>query len=73
MKTKIIILFSFILLVLTSCGGNSSQNNTHTHEDGTVHEGNEHHQSEVPQESFKVNCPTETDSPSDCDHSEHEH
>ena len=56
MKSKIkIIVFSAILFGLISCGGrNSNKNNTHTHEDGSVHENHATEQVIPQQESFKV-------------------
>jgi len=60
MKKSLFILFAYTFLVLlTACNSSnrSSQQDTHTHEDGTVHEGEHHHEDEndLPeQESFML-------------------
>jgi hypothetical protein len=58
MKLKVIIIVSIILFGLTACGGGNSNNqNTHIHDDGTVHEGHATTEQAVPgQESFKVSA-----------------
>lgn len=60
MKSKIIIIvFSALLFGLTSCGGRSSNNqNTHTHEDGSVHGDHATEQATPKQESFKTEADT---------------
>lgn len=69
MKSVYLIIALGIVLGFTSCGGNTN-NNTHTHEDGCVHEN---HATETAkpteQETFKV----EADSSAACDEHDHDH
>lgn len=53
---SLFIAMAVFAMVATSCQQKSSQNHsgTHTHEDGTVHEGESHNEA-VEQTSFKVN------------------
>jgi hypothetical protein len=79
MKSKFFsIVFSVLLLSLISCGGRSTNNqNTHTHEDGSVHENHATEQPAPKQESFKVetdNVTHKVDSVQhDHSHGEHGH
>lgn len=58
---SIILVLSVLFLGLTSCGGGSKTNDTHTHDDGSVHQD---HSTETAkpaeQESFKVEADTLT-------------
>lgn len=70
---KFALLFAAITAV--SCGGDSPKSNTHTHSDGTVHEGAAHSEFEKPmpkQESFKVEADTLTPIESPVHNHEHE-
>ncbi len=74
MKSKIVILlFAAILCGLSSCGNKSSKKqdaHTHTHSDGTVHEGDDCKESApAKQESFTVTA----DSTSKTDTIKHNH
>ena len=80
MKKALFIVFVYSLVwVVTSCGNQSKNNQeTHVHQDGTVHEGEYHHENEeldVPeQESFVVGeDSTEIHEHHDHDGHDHDH
>ena len=61
MKKLLFTLFVYaIVVIISSCGGNKTQDDhsgVHTHEDGTVHDGD--HEEAVEQESFEVDADAE--------------
>jgi len=75
MKSKIsiaVVIFSFMLLCFASCGGaKKKSNDTHTHEDGSVHQEHpaEGTAIQAEQETFKV----EADSTTSTENPAHDH
>ncbi len=57
-KSIIIAVFSVLFLGLTSCGGGTKKQNTHTHEDGSVHDDHAADPAKPAQETFKVEADT---------------
>jgi hypothetical protein len=78
-KTFSIIVISLFVVFAFSCGNKSANQSTetHTHADGTVHDGSTHVDSEesVPeQESFEAEADTSAEHTHDHDHShDHQH
>ena len=77
MKSTVIALITASVIGLTACGGKKSGNqNTHTHEDGSIHEDHATEQTTPVQEVFKADTVSISLNPdsvkNDHDH-EHDH
>lgn len=57
-SSKLVIIISISFFFLTACVGNTSKQNTHIHEDGSVHDNHATEQVTPVQESFKVEADT---------------